>query len=130
MNAAHRATRLSIELTSDPRAPEAARAWLRAIPMPSELRDDALLILSELVTNSVRHAGLAPHERITVACERWEDMVRLEVHDPGPGIPRRSVGPRDPGRPGGRGLDLVEQLSARWGAERGVGSRVWAEIRA
>jgi anti-sigma regulatory factor (Ser/Thr protein kinase) len=130
VTAGQHATRLCIELAADSRAPERARAWLHAVPMPSALQHDALLIVSELVTNSVRHAGLAAHQLITVAVERTDEAVRIEVHDPGPGIRPESIDPPDPWCRGGRGLYLVERLSARWGAQRGAGGLVWAELRA
>ncbi|MFJ3518901.1 MULTISPECIES: ATP-binding protein [unclassified Streptomyces] len=96
--------------------------------------EDALLVVSELVTNASLHAG-GCHELLL----RSGDAFRVEVYD-GLGDLRRLVnasrrgGPGDvrpPGLPGGHGLRLVRRLADRWGAEVvGQGKVVWAEFDA
>jgi GAF domain-containing protein/anti-sigma regulatory factor (Ser/Thr protein kinase) len=86
--------------------------------------ESAVLLASELVTNSVRHAGSA----LTVAVAIGQAAVRVEVRDRSPRLPamRESMLSDDEW---GRGLVLVDALAARWGAERlPSGKRVWFEL--
>jgi anti-sigma regulatory factor (Ser/Thr protein kinase) len=94
---------------------------------PSVL-ETALLLVSELVSNGVRHSGV-PGGDVVVRVQLWRDGCRLEVEDPG----RDGViapQPPDPLRGGGMGLQLVQTLSERWGLERVAagGTRVWAQL--
>lgn len=94
------------------------------------LSDDATVIISELVTNAVRHTGTS---RIRVSVDRIGDQrVRLGVADGSRIVP--CLGTLGPEVPHGRGLPLVDALSDRWGTDRwetGHGpwaKRVWAEL--
>jgi anti-sigma regulatory factor (Ser/Thr protein kinase) len=91
---------------------------------------DVRLLVSELVTNSLRHAELAPEDLIRLGVEVNDDAVRVEVADPGKGF--EFVGPADdPETVEGWGLYLVATLSDRWGIERdpaGGATRVWFEL--
>jgi anti-sigma regulatory factor (Ser/Thr protein kinase) len=120
-----------------------ARLHTRAVLHAWGLRAaaDAEVIVSELVTNAVRFAA-----RAAAGAEPLPVRLRLSAHAQGPHLtgtvqvevwdacdqmpaPRRGQ-PAD--EPGGRGLILVEALSARWGAYRteGGGKCVWAVIGA
>jgi hypothetical protein len=93
----------------------------------THLADGATLVLSELVTNSVRHARLPRGRHIETRFERIEGGVRIEVHDAGEGKPELRAAAPDEER--GRGLALVDAVTlGRWGvADRhGVGKLVWA----
>jgi anti-anti-sigma factor len=125
---------LEVALARDDQAPAAARDALD--PLARELGgvslDDVRLLISELVTNSVRHAGAAPEDPIVLRVRRTGDGLRVEVADPVRGDGAAPV-PRTPGLDGtgGFGLFLVERLADRWGAERGEGSSVvWFELDA
>lgn len=84
---------------------------------------DLMLLLSELVTNAVRHAeGDAFEIRLDVRPER----LRLEVRDDGAGF-APNVAPREDGS-GGYGLFIVEQLADRWGVEHDERGFVWLEL--
>jgi anti-sigma regulatory factor (Ser/Thr protein kinase) len=100
-------------------------------PIPTELRDAAVLVLTELVTNSLRHDGVVPEERIEVRVDQLEQQrVRIEVRDPGPCfVPGTYTDPPAPAE-GGAGLFIVGSISERWGVERqGDGwCVVWAEV--
>jgi anti-sigma regulatory factor (Ser/Thr protein kinase) len=113
--------------------PEAALAartvvsrWLDACGH-AELNDDACLLISELVTNSVLHAGQSRGAPLRIATFAVNGLVRVEVEDSGRGTVRRRA--PDP-RSGGFGLELVELIAARWGVSQEHGTRVWFELAA
>jgi anti-sigma regulatory factor (Ser/Thr protein kinase) len=92
--------------------------------------DEAVLLVSELFGNSVRHSGSAASgQTVTVAVQASSCLVRVEVTDrSGPGVPRL-CSPGGDGE-GGRGLELVARLAARWGWRRRGGRTVtWFELR-
>ncbi|HEU0195416.1 MAG TPA: ATP-binding protein [Gaiellales bacterium] len=84
------------------------------------------LLVTELVGNSVRHAGLGAGDQITVDFDVDDGRVRVVVSDPGPGV-TTLVSERP--HTSGYGLYLVDALADRWGVEPGaVQSSVWFEI--
>jgi anti-sigma regulatory factor (Ser/Thr protein kinase) len=121
-----------VRLPLDATAPAAARAAVAA-----RLRhrwtgpafDRAELVASELVTNGVVHSDPSAEAVLAFRLELSEHAVRIEVEDPGR---RGVVAPRPPDLDGGGGfgLQLVQQLSERWGLERVAtgGTRVWAYV--
>jgi anti-sigma regulatory factor (Ser/Thr protein kinase) len=121
---------LDISLPPEAGAPAAAR---QAIDGLAELRDqpqvafDVRLLVSELVANSVRHAGLAQSQAVRLVVELAPGRLRCEIRDAGAGFSART--PPDPGSgEGGWGLHLVDRLTDRWGVEQGAGTVVWFEI--
>lgn len=85
----------------------------------TEILEDVQLLASELVTNAVLHARTT----IELVLTQAQDVVRLEVHDRRAGL--ESVTPVERGR----GLQLVEGLTQRWGiVDDGGGKVVWLEI--
>jgi histidine kinase-like protein len=112
-----------------PRAPAVARRALGALgePFVGEVGERASLLLSELVTNSVRHARLGSWDRIGVRA-RMAAGLRVEVLDPGNGF-RWNDGPEpSSGSAGGFGLEFLRALSDRWGVRTGPPTCVWFEI--
>jgi anti-sigma regulatory factor (Ser/Thr protein kinase) len=96
--------------------------------LPPLVREDVLLLLTELVSNAVRHAGVGPDESIHVALRMWPSGVRVEVVDPGGDSVRVRVRPSGD-ESGGWGLVLVDRIAARWGVGNGgPGTCVWFEI--
>jgi anti-sigma regulatory factor (Ser/Thr protein kinase) len=95
--------------------------------LPADQLGDVRLLVSELVTNAIRHAELADEDAIRLIVTVTEAMIRVEVRDPGRGF---KVGepPTDPERSAGWGLFLVETLADRWGAETEPGTTVWFEL--
>jgi hypothetical protein len=79
------------------------------------------------VTNSLCHSGASAGAVVVVRVELTGTMLRLEVEDPGRG---GVIAPRAPDHGGGFGLNLVQELSERWGLERVTagGTRVWAQL--
>ncbi|MCJ0871252.1 ATP-binding protein [Streptomyces sp. AP-93] len=115
----------------DPRCVGRARTELRKALTDwglAQIEDDALLVVSELLTNAGRHARAAVGREIETRYVRLPAGVRIEVHDAAPG--RAEVLPPDLERDYGRGLFLVAALADRWAAgERcGPGKRIWAEL--
>jgi anti-sigma regulatory factor (Ser/Thr protein kinase) len=90
---------------------------------------DAELIISELVTNSVRHAGVRPDQLVTVDLMRLDERLRITVTDPGSDVQPRLLA-QSPDGLGGHGLRLVAQLSTEWGVGRdAVGAtQVWCDL--
>ena len=104
-------------------APRDARRWLRSSGVvPIELDDLAVLLVSELVSNSVVHSGLAAPETVSVHVAAFLGGIRVEVVDVGKGF-------RDLVKRGDRsfGLRIVEQTSARWGHAE-YPTCVWFEL--
>jgi len=90
---------------------------------------DVVLVISELVTNSVRHAGLDASEPVQLSVGVEGDTVRVAVRDPGPGFEPPGA-PTDPAHVGGWGLVLVDQLAERWGVDREDDANVvWCELK-
>ena len=88
---------------------------------PAEVLDAVQLMVSELATNSIRHARTG----FRLAIARARESVRIEVTDVGGGVPQvRRPAPTDPT---GRGLAIVEMFSDDWGVEYGAPSdkTVW-----
>ena len=115
-----------VELPSTNLAPAQARGALDQISgriTPQRMRDVRLLV-SELVTNAVRHAG---GEVVRLVVALTGDTLRIEVHDPGRGFDVKPP-PDDPLRASGWGLVLVEELADRWGVDRSPRTRVWFEM--
>jgi anti-sigma regulatory factor (Ser/Thr protein kinase) len=88
---------------------------------------DLRLLVSELVTNAIRHAGLRAQDVIRVHLSIAGAHLRVEVWDPGAGFEPGTPDP-DLTDPGGWGLYLVDQLAARWGVESGEQTLVWFEL--
>src|SRR4051794_24662938 len=127
----HGAERVEVALPLDAAAAAAARTVVQGLGgrLPPSLLEDARLVVSELVTNSVRHSGAPAPAVVVLRVELTPGMVRVEVDDPGcDGV----VAPRAPDfvNGGGFGLNLVRALSERWGLERiaAGGTRVWAQL--
>jgi anti-sigma regulatory factor (Ser/Thr protein kinase) len=121
---------ISLELPATSHAAARAREAVRAAAATTSVDPDdrwrAEMIVTELVTNAVRHGPGGPVE---LAIEAGGNGVRGEVADPGPGIHRRDLRRRKPTEEGGRGLFLVDALSDSWGLSHDR-SRVWFEVAA
>ena len=117
-----------VTLVSRPASVRAARAWLAPLLVgwqDEATRHDALLLMSEVVTNSVRHARGG---RISIVVTMSAKRLLAQVKDDSPDVPLR----RDAGPAGGWGLGLLDDLSERWGVDQHPddGKTVWFEITA
>ena len=100
---------------------EAAASW----GLSEDLTDDAQLVVTELVSNGIDH-GEGP---ITLSVSRKPAGMLVEVHDESSKQPL--LRPVNPNSARGRGMQLVQALSVRWGTTPGVrGKVVWAELEA
>ena len=120
---------IDLHLRPEPDSPAMARQalWRLAHQVPGPVLEDIRLLVSELVTNSVRHAGLEPDATIGLRVDVWPDRVRVEVTDTGPGFERDRESPSIY-QDSGWGLYLVEQVATRWGVDLAETTRVWFEI--
>ena len=88
-----------------------------------DVLDTVTLLVSELVTNSVVHAG----SEAEVAVLLRPDALRIEVSDTGAALPDRREAADD--ATSGRGLAIVDQLASAWGVEvTATGKTVWFEV--
>src|SRR6266513_5309268 len=77
-----RRTRISLTLE----APHRARRWVHdAVALEAETEEIVVLLLSELVSNSVRHSGRSPDEQVEILIRQDGPIVHVEVMDPGLG---------------------------------------------
>lgn len=94
--------------------------------LPDEVREAAILMISELATNAIVHAATG----FEVAIDRSAEWLRIAVTDVGGGDPElQSPSPSDPH---GRGLQIVQELSDEWGMidnEDHSGKTVWYAVR-
>jgi len=115
---------------ADVEAPRRARGAVGRVlaGLPGDVGFRARLLVSELVSNCVQHAGAEPAAgTVRVRVERLGGAVRVEVSDDGPPFDSavRLVSER---ATSGRGLALVDALVDRWGSEHEQGNLVWFEI--
>lgn len=108
-------------------APHLGRLSVRRFDQEVEpVTDTVELLVSELITNTVKHGGLHDHDTIELTIKATEERLRVEVKQPPTPIPRE-LRPR-PSPDGHWGLYLVDRLSDRWGVEHDDGMAVWFEI--
>jgi anti-sigma regulatory factor (Ser/Thr protein kinase) len=130
---------VSLRVAGGPGAARNARSQARGLleeSLSSEELDDVMLVISELVTNAVRHGGAGRDSVVDVELSAADAIaathaVMVEVHDLEP-LSQPSNGDlaraRDGG--GGMGLRVVAQLCTDWGTRaRDGGKSVWAEYR-
>jgi len=112
-------------LPSSPASPGIARAALAAtaVGIPVGIYEDAALLVSELVSNSVTHS---PSEWVDLTIVVDREHLRIEVSDQG----TAAIRPRTPDGDGnGWGMTFVAELADRWGVDRRRdGTTVWFEI--
>lgn len=104
-------------------APAEARSFVREVLKEHPRVDDALLSVSELVTNVVRHGPTDENLQITI--DRREAAVRVSVHQ-SPGTFRIDRTTRRKAL-GGLGLSIVEKVTDAWGVDNQTG--VWFELQ-
>jgi anti-sigma regulatory factor (Ser/Thr protein kinase) len=124
------AVRESVTLAGRAERARAARTFVGEVLGPGHPYGDvAVLLVSEIFGNSVRHSGSgAPGQTVTVAVIAGDSVIRVEVTDRAePGTPE--LRPAGCDGEGGRGLQPVAGLAAPWGWRRRGGRMVtWFEL--
>jgi anti-sigma regulatory factor (Ser/Thr protein kinase) len=121
--------RQTLSLAAEPDAVGEARRWALGVAdglLSEAATSDLRLVISEVVTNSLRH-GTAT-DTIDLAMTPKDSFLCVQVTDDGPGLAStpRAMAPEENG---GFGLFLVEQLTRRWGITReNQRTRVWFEL--
>jgi anti-sigma regulatory factor (Ser/Thr protein kinase) len=120
--------RLEWPIPATLKAVSQVRRALEHLGLPPALLDDARLLATELVTNSIQHAGLRPHDFVRVRAHWSGTRLRVEVRDrtetASPSQLAGAIRP-SPGAESGWGLFLVDRLASRWGTDPG---RYWFEL--
>ena len=123
---------MSFELAGGPYAVTASRLALAGLEdrIDPNVLFDIRLLVSELVTNCVKHAAIGPEDSIVLTVEIVGERVRVSVVDEGPGFepPAQPVDEAAAEAGSGWGLFLVDQLADSWGVERNAGATVWFEL--
>jgi anti-sigma regulatory factor (Ser/Thr protein kinase) len=112
-------------MAGDERSVGQARSAIRSLMAeePAEVRDVAVLLTDEIVTNAVVHGG----GEFTLTAELGQASLRVAVADTSPVAPR--VLAPDPEQEHGRGMAIVETLATAWGTEGGdTDKTVWFEL--
>lgn len=89
---------------------------------------DAKLLVSEIVTNSVRHGEVSDGDIVLVRVYLAADTVRLEIVNRGTAGAVTAREPEPRSRGGGFGLNILDRLTASWGVRRNGGTNVWFEM--
>ena len=115
-----------------PDSPREARRAIGTLALVEAARTKLNLVVTELVTNAVRHARPCAHDPIGLLVTRLGGEVRVAVHDRGRGF---SPGEVDVDcKEGGLGLMIVDSLSTAWGVDCGgngsAGCTVWCTLEA
>jgi anti-sigma regulatory factor (Ser/Thr protein kinase) len=121
---------IDLRLVPEPQVVTTARHALDQLTdlLPPEKLEDVRLVVSELVTNSILHAGLSVDDQISLTVTVADGAVRGSVCDPGPGFGVPSEPSPRSDLSGGWGLPIVETISDRWGVEGNSHACVWFEI--
>ncbi|MEJ7891970.1 MAG: ATP-binding protein [Solirubrobacteraceae bacterium] len=123
---------LQLELPRELDSAAAARHAVDGLAgtLPDDQLGDVRLLVSELVTNALRHAEMSPQEAIVLRVRVEQARVHVEVSDPGQGFELDGRA-EDRDTVEGWGLYLVATLADRWGIDRDAGdtaNSVWFEL--
>lgn len=114
--------------TSPHAARQAIRRDLECRGVAATASDAAELVVSELVSNAVRHARALPSGRLRLTWAVGDDSIDVAVSDGGSSTRPRQM-PISVSSTGGRGLSIVQNVAADWGVtDSAGGTTVWARV--
>lgn len=121
---------LQLELERNVRAPAIARSAVSVrmleLGIDGSLAQTLVLLVSELVSNAVRHSPGPADTAISLHAKVTENKIRVAVTDAGEGFTPKQ---RAPGSlSDGYGLYLLDKAASSWGVESGAGTTVWFEL--
>jgi anti-sigma regulatory factor (Ser/Thr protein kinase) len=121
---------IELELERTVQAPAIARGAVarrsEQLELGASLAQSLILLVSEVVSNAVRHSAGDPAASIELVASFDAETIRVTVTDAGHGFTPR---PRDPARSqDGYGLYLLEKVAERWGVESNGDTKVWFEL--
>jgi anti-sigma regulatory factor (Ser/Thr protein kinase) len=124
---------LELVVPAAPNEVSNVRQALGRLGLPPDVFGDATLLLSELLSNSVKHSGLRPDQHVRVTADWSESVFRVTVRD----RPAESSAPQlagsirpPPGAESGWGLYLVDRIASRWGTlDDDDGGGYWFELK-
>lgn len=120
-----RATKLPPEAASVPAARRFTTEAVRDLGGAAAAASEAQLLVSELATNAVLHAGTP----IRLSILRDDSSIRVEVRDDDPSLPETNGTMPPPTATGGRGILLVEAIAQAWGVNHNEkGKTIWFEL--
>jgi anti-sigma regulatory factor (Ser/Thr protein kinase) len=121
---------VQLNLLPEPRSAAVARSHVRDLPLDDETVEVLSLLVTELITNAVRHGNAADGTRILVELKIVDDdLVRVDVVNEGHAFEPTPGERRPADAEGGLGLALVDRLAERWGVEGDGVTKVWLELR-
>ena len=120
--------RLHIEIPSTVESLADARRALETLKAGRRALNDAKLLLTELLTNSIKHSGLRAGDPIEIDARCRNNVLRVDVHDrsraPANAKFAGTIRP-DPGAESGWGLFIIQRIASRWGNRPG---HYWFEV--
>ena len=120
--------RLELDVRAGSGSLAEVRRSLEELSIPPDVLEDAKVLVSELVGNSVKHSGLHHDNYVSVTAEWSRDRLRVTVRDrPRPSTPPPIAGAirPPPGAESGWGLFIVDRLASRWGTDE---AGYWFEL--
>lgn len=120
---------VSLTMPAKPEATSVARRALSALKtqLPTEVFMNALLLVTELVANAVRHSGQGEEGWVELEAKVQPQKLELAVRDGGSGFEPRIAPSLERG--GGFGLYMVDEMAERWGVKTAGGrNEVWLEL--
>jgi serine/threonine-protein kinase RsbW len=117
-------------IAPDLHAPAAARQALDGFrgQLEADVIERSALVVTEVVTNSVTHAGLTAAQPIDLNIQESPACLRIEVTDKGTATFDPVVSLPYPNQTAGRGFWMIDQLTDRWGVDFTRSTRVWCEF--
>ncbi len=121
---------VELTLPAEPNAAAVARRHVRDLPLDAETLEVVSLLVTELITNAVRHGRVREGTNIVLHLGVVDDgLVHVDVINDGPKFVPAARTPEPEAAAGGLGLRLVDKLAERWGVEGDGTTRVWLQVR-